>query len=159
MGGVQSMLALCGLALLSLTSLRFNSSVMERTTSEVENKVYLTAFSLADDMIEEIKTKAFDEVTLKFPTTNANNLTASLGPESGETYTTFDDVDDFQGYTRSVNAPHAENYSISTTVQYVDGNNPDQPAGAPTFYKKVTVTVSSPYLRYPVNLSFIFTLK
>ena len=161
MSNVQSMLTMFGMTLLSLTSLRFNSSVMERTTQEVENKVYLTAFSLADDLIEEIKTKSFDEKTKQFPTTNAANLTpaASLGYESGESYLSFDDIDDFNGYSRPVNAPHAENYLVTSKIEYVDGLNPDNVSSVPTFYKRVTSTVTSPYLRYPVNLSFIFTLK
>ena len=58
MSNAQSILSIGALLFLSLISLRFNSSALENATVEVENKVYLTAFSLADDLIEEIKQKA-----------------------------------------------------------------------------------------------------
>ena len=51
----QSMLSLGALILFSFISVNFNSTILENTTVETENKVYLTAFSLADDLIEEIK--------------------------------------------------------------------------------------------------------
>ena len=157
----QSLLSMGAMIILALSSLNFNSSVLETSTVEVESKVALTAFSLADDLIEEVKGKSFDETTKPFPTTNPANLTPanSLGPESGESYSTFDDIDDYNGYVKNVSAPHAENYHIGCLVQYVDGDNPDQVTLSQTFYKKVTVTVTSPYMKDPVTLSFIFTLK
>ena len=161
MNNIQSFLTIGGLVLLSLTSLRFNQAILETSTTDVESKVYLTAFSLADDMIEEIKCKSFDETTTQFPTTNPASLTpaADLGRDGSETYSTFNDIDDFNGYTRDVDAPHAEGYHILCTVQYVEDDNQDVVSSTQTFYKKVTVTVTSPYMNRPVNLSFIFTLK
>jgi len=123
--------------------------------------VYLTAFSLADDLIEEIKQKAFDASTLDFPTTDPSTLTSaySLGHGGWETYPDYNDIDDYNGFVQSVSAPHAEGYEITCVVQYVDGDDPDQIVSTQTFYKKVTVNVDSPYLRSPIQLSHIFTLK
>ena len=59
MSNIQSMLAIGSLFLLSMVSLNFNSALLQSNTAEIENKVYLTAFSLADDLIEEIKQKSF----------------------------------------------------------------------------------------------------
>ncbi|MEJ2195754.1 MAG: hypothetical protein P8X73_12975, partial [Ignavibacteriaceae bacterium] len=84
---------------------------------------------------------------------------ASLGHSGAEVYPNYNDIDDFNGYSRGVSAPHAENYEVSCVVQYVDGDNPDKVVNTQTFYKKVTVTVTSPYLRIPVQLSQIFTHK
>ena len=161
MSNSQSMLSLGALLLLSLISLRFNSSALENTTIETENKVYLTAFSLADDLIEEIKQKAFDAATVDFPTTNPSDLTppSGLGHGSGEVYPNYNDIDDFNGFTKTISAPHAENYSVSSEVYYVSESDPNTKVMTQTFYKKVEVTVSSPYMRNPINLSFIFTLK
>ena len=160
MNSVQSMLTMGALVLLSLSSLRFNASVLENSTAQVENKVYLTAFSLADDMIETIKQRSFDQATQDFPT-GLGNLTpaGSLGPETGETYQTYNDIDDYNNYTKTVSAPHAENYHIWCTVNYVDGTNPDLDITTQSYYKKVTIHVSSPYMSSDISLSFIFTLK
>jgi hypothetical protein len=158
---IESFLTIGALLLFSLVSLNFNSTVLSNTTVEVENKVYLTAFSLADDLIEEIKQKAFDATTLDFPTTDPSTLTATnnLGHGWWETYPDYNDIDDFNGFVQSVSAPHAEGYEITCVVQYVDGDDPDQVVSTQTFYKKVTVTVDSPYIRSPIQLSQIFTLK
>ena len=160
MSGIQSFLTIGAISFLTLTSLSFNSALLESTTIEVENKVYLTAFSLADDLIEEIKEKHFDEKTLVFPTTNRSNLTPSLslGPES-ETYYQFDDMDDYNNYTRHIVAPYVETYDVVCKVNYVHEDNSNVISTNQTFHKRVEVTVSSPYLRHEVKLSFIFTHK
>lgn len=161
MGNVQSLLSFGAVLILALSALNFNEAVLSNSTTEIENKVVLTAFSLADDLIEEIKVRAFDAATVDFPTTNPASLTpaGSLGPGGWETYPNFNDIDDFNNYTKTVSAPHAENYNVSCRVQYVNGDNPDQVVTTQTFYKKVTVTISSPYMKNPISLSFIFTLK
>jgi hypothetical protein len=161
MSSVHSFLSLGALLLVSLISLRFNSAVLENSTIETENKVYLTAFSLANDLIEEIKMKAFDAATVKFPTTDPSVLTSpySLGHADYEEYPNFNDIDDFNGYSRTVTAPHAENYNVSCVVYYVSEYNPDYKVMTQTFYKRADVTVTSPYMKNNILLSFIFTLK
>jgi hypothetical protein len=162
MGSIQSLLAIGAIALFALVSVRFNSSVLQNLTVEVENKVYLTAFSLADDLIEEIKQKAFDEETVEWRAITTAELTpkANFGVyDSGEsTVADFDDIDDFDGYSKPVSLPHAEGYLVTCAVDYVDINNPDNISGSQTFAKRIHVTVSSKYLSHPVQLSFIFTL-
>ena len=154
------MLSIGAMVLLALTSMRFNTSALTNLQTEIENKVYLTAFSLGDDLIEEIKQKAFDEETVEFRSINTNELTApgNIGPDSAEVWPNFNDIDDYDGYTKNIDLPHVENYIVSSFVSYVDANNPDQVSGTQTFFKKVDVQVSSPYLGSPIHLSFVFTL-
>jgi hypothetical protein len=161
MSNIQSILAIGAIFLLSLASMSFNGALLESNTSQIENKVYLTAFSLADDMIEEIKQKAYDENTLVFPTVNRSTLTptASLGPESGEAYPYYDDIDDYNGYSRDADAPHAENYHIAVKVYYVSESDPNTVSSTQTFNKRVDVSVSSPYLTHSASLSMVFTHK
>ncbi|MBS4033087.1 MAG: hypothetical protein KGZ85_01365 [Ignavibacterium sp.] len=165
MSSIQSFLAIGSIALFSLISLRFNSSVLQNMTLEVENKVYLTAFSLADDMIEEIKQKAFDHETVIFRSINPEELSPNAnfggGKDPGESAndpSTWNDIDDFHGYNKPVSLPHAEGYNVSVIVNYVLANNQNFVSSQPTFFKRVQVTVTSDYLSNPVVLSFIFTL-
>lgn len=160
MSNFQSMLAIGSLFILSLTSMSFNGALLQSNTVDIENKVYLTAFSLADDLIEEIKQKAFDEKTLVFPTVNRSTLTSpnSLGVES-EIYPYFDDIDDYNNFSRNADAPHSESYHISAKVYYVSESDADVKSNVQTFHKRVDVTVSSPYLNNDVILTFIFTHK
>ena len=155
------MLTIAAMILLAIISLRFNSAVTETSNAETNNKVYLTAFSLADNLIEEIKSKSFDQTTVNFPTTNPASLTPSdsLGPDSGEVYPYYNDIDDYNGFQDTITAPYFETYYVSCSVQYVSANDPDEVSSTQTFYKKVSVTVSSPFIDHSVYLSSIFTLK
>ena len=155
-------LTLGAIALLSLISLRFNTTVLQNRTSETENKIYLTAFSLADDLIEEIKQKAFDEETVEWRAINVTELTPtnSFGPVDPGEYSVsdFDDIDDYDGYSKNISLPNAENYTVVSTVNYVTENDQDLICQDQTFYKRVSIHVSSPYLSHAVNLDFVFTL-
>lgn len=165
MTGTNSFLTLGAMVILALISMRFNSTVLQNRTTEIENKVYLTAFSLADDLIEEIKQKAFDEQTVVFRSITQGELTSpvNFAPEvrdAGESddKATWDDIDDYNGYSRPVSLPHVENYLVTSTVDYVSASNQDQVSNVQTFFKRVNVIVTSPYLSHEVRLSFVFTL-
>ena len=147
--------------ILAVITLNFNSAVIQTSSSDFENKVYLTAFSLAQNLLEEIKEKSFDRATVQFPTSNPASLTPvdSLGKDPGEVYPYFNDVDDFNNFRDTISAPYFESYYISCVVQYVNGNDPDETSSTQTFYKKATVTVSSSYARHSISLSAIYTLK
>ena len=157
----QSFLAMGAMMMLALLSLNFNSAVLNTNTSDFQNQVYLTSFSLAQNVLEEIKEKSFDQTTIQFPTSNPASLTpvASLGRDSGEAYPYFNDVDDFNDYKDTVAAPYFETYYISCVVEYVDGNDPDVVSSTQTFYKKAIVTVTSPFIKNSITLSEIYTLK
>jgi len=160
--GNNQFISIGAIALLALISLRFDTTVLENKQTEVENKVYLTAFSLADDLIEEIKQKAFDEQTVEWRAIETEQLTTTdaFGPvDPGESsVSSFDDIDDYNGYTKEVSLPHVENYSVTSTVDYVSASNPDEVSLIQTYFKRITVRVTSPYLSHPVRLSFVFTL-
>lgn len=158
---INTMLAMGALVIFSMISLNFNGVVMQNLTNEIDNKVFLTAFSLADDLIEEIKLKAFDQKTVVFSAINKEQLTASnaLGPDSGETSVNmFNDIDDYKGFSKNISLPHAENYTVTANVYYVQENNQEQISTSQTFYKRVDVKVESPFMSSDVVLSFIFTL-
>ncbi len=158
MNSGQSMLVLGATILFALISLRFNTAILQDTTLQIQNKVNLTAFSLADDLIEEIKEKAFDQKTVDFQAIAVDQLTAAyaLGHGGSESWPNFNDIDDYNGYSKSVDLPHAEGYTVSTNVMYVDSEG--SVLSTQSFYKKVTVTVASKYLNNPVTMSYIFSL-
>jgi len=161
--GVQSFLSLGALMIFSLISLRFDSAVLQNVEVEVENKVYLTAFSLADDLLEEIKQRAFDEQTVDFKAITPDALTpeGSLGRDTGEiqdSSKTFNDIDDYNNYTKPVSLPHAEKYTVMSKIDYVLESDQDQHSDDPTYFKRVEIFVDSPYLRHQLKLQYVFTL-
>lgn len=160
MANIQSILALGSMIILSLISLLFNSTALQSSKIELEDKVYLSAFSLADDLVEEMKQKAFDEKTVDFQAINLNQLSAKLGPDIiggiAETWPNFNDIDDYNGYQKITNLPLAEGYKVICEVAYCDAAGQIQTSQQ--YYKKVNVTVTSPYLDDQFYMSFIFSL-
>jgi len=160
--GNNQYLSIGAIVLMALASLRFNTTLLQNRTTEIENKVYLTAFSLADDLIEEIKQKAFDEETVEWRAITTDQLTPSnaFGPvDAGESSVyDFDDIDDYHGYNKAVSLPHAENYTVTSTVDYVSASSPDVTSSLQTFFKRISVNVTSPYMSHSVKLPFVFTL-
>lgn len=162
MSGIQSLLSIGAIWLFALVSINFNTSVVHNISIEVENKVYLTAFSLADDMIEEIKQKAFDKYTVgveNLAVVSAFSLEpiGSLGQESDGLY---NDIDDYNNYSKEIPTEYFGKFTVTVTVSYADSSNLDVDLGSQSFYKRVVVTVDSKnnYLTSPVKLSFIFSL-
>jgi hypothetical protein len=160
MSGIQSILAIGAIWLFALISINFNSSVVHNISIEVENKSYLDAFSLADDMIEEIKQKTFEDTsgTWEYP-----KVASDLQPiysEEGTNHKLFDDIDDYNGYVDTVGLPYVENFKRTVKVSFADTVNYNADSPYKSFYKRVDVKVESlnNYLSNPVNLSFIFSL-
>jgi hypothetical protein len=147
----------------------------ENTQIADQNEYYVTALSLAQSVLDEAKTKAYDEYTVNrtYALTKTDSLTlpSKLGREWGEqlsvpdvdTITTsspftpsspgyrsttqFDDVDDYNGYQRLVNTPRAEGYRIRVSVQYASPTCPDSAVSTKTWCKTMTVQITSPYFR------------
>ena len=104
---------------------------------------------LAQDLMEEIMCKKFDE-----DPTNPDT-TARLGPDSGETRQgsptsrNYDDVDDYDGYTESppkevdgTQMTDYAGYTRSVVVDYMNETNLDLVSTGITRFKRITVTVS-----------------
>ena len=144
MGTGQTMITLSAMVLLSFLILRVNSLFLQTNTTLYTTKFDVLAFSLAQSMIQEIESENFDESTVSAVVSSTASLSTTLGPESGETYATFDDIDDFNNYTRSVtNLPSAV-FNIKCKVEYVNSATPDVATTTPTWNKRITVFVTSP---------------
>jgi len=154
------LLVLGAMTLLSITMLSVNRVLVEQERASMEGAFQLVATSLGQGLIEEAIGKGFDEVVLSDPPTalpDSFTTAGSLGSEAGESYSSFDDIDDFNGYSRTDTTEETGvAYTMDAQVEYVDGSNPDGPAEAsPTFFKRLKVTVSSPYLSNDTVLYYL----
>jgi MSHA pilin protein MshD len=79
-------------------------------------------------------------------------ITGTFGPETGEVRATFDDVDDYAGYTQTTPTyqngtaiPGYTNWKIYIAVVYADSTNPGAAAAASDQgLKRITITVTDP---------------
>ncbi len=114
----------------------------------VQAEMMIRAGDLAHALLEEIESKRFDEQLEPEP--GASGMwTTPLGPEAGETRTTYDDVDDFHGFSETLTGGLI-GFSRSVQVEYLAPFDPSGgppvalPVGQTARYKRITVTASGP---------------
>jgi len=148
MGTGQTMLTLAAMVLLSFLILRVNNLFLQTTTTLNTTKFDVLAFSLAQSMIQEIEANAFDNNTVSAVITATSGLSTTLGPESGETYGTYNDIDDYDNFTRTDTVPKNSGVVFYTKciVDYVTSAAPDVVTSTPTWNKRITVYVTSPFM-------------
>lgn len=180
--GSNMMLTIAAVFLFGLFVVAGNNLMSNNSKVAGQSEYSLTALALAQSVIDEAKAKAFDEnSTGGHVVTSASQLTAGLGPEPSETITSpdtdngstgylspqrFDDIDDYNGYSRIANTQRAKGYLVSVQVQYVDETNPESVSGVQTYCKRMNVSVSCPDISdlnrvssmddLPIRLSYIF---
>jgi type II secretory pathway pseudopilin PulG len=118
---------------------------------------------LSQELLEEVRMRRWDARAAASPR-HIDSPSAVLGPDPGETATnktTFDDVDDFNGWTEAaardslnVLLPAFSVYSRTVAVSYVDSNL--AASATPTDYKKVTVCTRTKHIN-PLCLQTVVT--
>jgi hypothetical protein len=139
-----------------------------------DNEYCLTAISLAQSVMDEAKSKSFDEksVTRSFSSPDSLTLPNLIGNDGGaesfklpdavngnaaySSLSKFNDVDDYNGYWRITNTPRASGYDIRVSVKYASPTDPDSVKSFRTFCKKMDVSVSHKFLARPITLSYAF---
>ncbi len=160
----QSILTILAMVLLSVLILRVNNTFLSTGSVMVDSKYVITATSLATSEIQKIQNLAFDANTYNKPIHKTGDLTPPglLKNTSNKNEKTFNNIDDYDGWSEIVpvtmipNEPPA-NFLVSSSVVYVSASNPDQTSSTATWNKKITVTVSNPFMPDTVKLSTIYS--
>lgn len=158
-------MTILSMVLLSVLILRVNNTFLTTGSVLVDSKFVITATSLATSQLQDITGLAFDNYTASGSTTNLSDLTSPglLGSESGETSDSlYNDIDDYNGWSKIVpivmeNNKPAENFRVACKVVYVSSSNPDVTSSVATWNKKITVTVSNPFMPDTVKVSTIYS--
>lgn len=171
--GANMMLTIGAILLFGIFLSSTNKLMIGNNQIASQNEYYIAGISLAQSLIDEAKTKAFDENTIgqdtmvakskltapgslgkdgaaetfSFPDTAISSAPFSTAYKGYKSISKYDDVDDYNGYSRLVNTTRAEGYRISATVRYGDEVNPDASPGVRSFCKVMVVKVTSPYFR------------
>jgi hypothetical protein len=148
MGTGQTMITLFAMVLLSFLILRVNNLFLQTNTTLYTTKFDVLAFSIAQSMIQEIEANSFDQNTYSAAVATTSGLSTILGPESGETFATYNDIDDYNNYTRTDTVPKKSGipFNIKCKIDYVTSAAPDVATSTPTWNKRITVYVTSPFM-------------
>lgn len=181
MGG-NMIITVGSLVVLGLFTLSSNTMILSNVQTTLQNEHYITAIALAQSVIDEVKTKAFDEKAISKAITRPESCTTmnSMGQDGASetvnsdyvylqdskyqsTYAAsslslsrFDDVDDYNNYTRVVITPLSGTDTIRTLVSYASLTYPDSVSATLTFCKRISVTVSGQYLSRPITLEYAY---
>ena len=142
--------------LLSILILNVNRTVLSYKDNSLQAEAITATSSVAQQMIDLIKSKAFDQQTVNASVTDINDFTSpnALGPGGGETFSTFNDVDDYNNYSAIVSTPRLGGVSILVKVRYVDPVQPDITVGTRTRMKRTQVNTYSVYLPDTLKLYY-----
>ena len=154
----QMILTMGAMIFLSAVVLRVNSVSLENTATTYNSKYDILALSIGNTMLEKISNKAFDEKTIGNTLTNKESLTSKsyLGPEN-ETYSQFDDVDDYNGYTYTDTTMPSAKFKVSSFVGYVNDTSPDKIISSKRWTKKITIKITSKSMKDTVTVSTLYS--
>lgn len=158
MGTIQSILTIGGIILLTLLMLSYYKNEGTHTSISLENEAIITGTGVAQSMLDEIQGKAFDEKTLTTSVSNPNDLSSSLGKDSGELNpSTFDDVDDYNNCTIGDTLAKLGVFTSSIRVHYINNMDPGTITITKTFSKRIDISVVNNYLTDTVKLSQVIS--
>jgi len=146
MSSGQMMMAIGALALLSTLALTMNGIMLDGNRTMIETNLYVAATSVAQSFIEQAAIVKFDDyVGIRDPSTFPGSFTSpyALGPEAGDMYPNYDDVDDFDSFSGQVDAGHVT-FDVDITVSYCTSSGAT--SGSRTYFKLIQVTVSSDFI-------------
>lgn len=153
MGGYQTFLVLGAIVLLSLLALTVNRTILSSSDSIYDAECIIEANNSAQEVVNEIIEKEFDEAVANGTATDESSFSATLGPEAGESYPAFDDVDDYNGRQASVQKSMAV-FDMSVVIDYVNPALPDQVSSSRTRTKRILVNVYSTSLPDTVKMYY-----
>jgi type II secretory pathway pseudopilin PulG len=121
------------------------------TKRSVQSEGLFDATSYGEQLMEEIRSKRFDE-RIEIPWTPANFFGAKRADESDETSRArYDDVDDYNGFNETL--PGGFRSLAQVAYVNVTGTSWQSVAGDETDFKRITVTVSRANI--PANTTLV----
>ena len=142
-------LAIGAMIILTLLTMTINSSILSSADVSQNSEFTITGNGVIQSIIEEIRSKSYDLATANNPDAKVGSFTApgSLGPAYNESYPNFNDVDDFHNCNINISTPRAGHYNVLCVVVYVDPDYPDTQLNHVSHAKRVSVTVTSPFMK------------
>jgi hypothetical protein len=150
----QMLMVLGALLLFSLAMPSINGSLLYNDRTLLATNAELTAISIAEKVLADAGSKAFDEICLTMYVQHPADLTqrANFGKDTGENYPNFDDVDDYHNLAAvDTTTLRSVRFNIAGNVEYMDPAHPDQISASRTYVKRLQVTVTSPFMTNPAS--------
>ncbi|GEM_PF-918266 len=181
--GSNTMLSIGALVVLGLFMLTSNAIINSSTQTMIRSEHYITAIGLAQSIVDEAKTKYFDEKVIGKTSIKSDSLTpvaglgydgtgeqigadfVDLAPAGQQTerqtgskiprsLSLFDDVDDYNNYTRIVRTPSNGVDTFRCTINYASITYPDSIVAQKTFCKRIRIAITGQYFPGSLTLEY-----
>jgi hypothetical protein len=162
MGLGQTLLTILALAMMGTLMMTVNTNTMDSGQAIEQSEYRIMATSLGISMLERATGLSFDQNTITSDVSSPTSLSATLGKETGETETTFNDFDDYNGFSKWVlgNAVtfRSADYRLWSTVDYVTltGDSVTTSA-ARTYHKRMKIWVASPFMQDTLQFQTVYS--
>lgn len=158
----EMLMALGGMILLAIVIMNVNKNSLYTEDVMHDSNFGILATSIGTSIIEDASKKSFDNISDTSDVTALADLTAhtSLGIDAGETLNntaTYNDFDDFNGYSITDSSMPSAVFRVSATVVYVNAATPNVTLAGKSWHKKITVKVWSKSMRDTMIQSSIFS--
>ena len=158
----ESVMALGAVSLMSLAALHLNDLRLDNGIRMMESEFRTTALSLAHSYIEEAQRLRFDEDVPASgpvgPLPAGFTAPLALGPDIGEVFPLFDDVDDFHGLTEDIVTPRA-GYRVRCAVSYGDSSLLAPFSPGRTLLKWLSVEITSAFYQDTLRVQYLYGFR
>lgn len=138
----QMMIGILAMGLVTLTILNFNKDSINTQDLLIYNKEFIIATTVAQSILDEISGKEFDEeIVIGSTIVTANDFSSILRKEGSEVYPNFDDVDDYNNFSKTDTIPGMGIFDISIEVYYM--TDAMVKTTSKTYNKNVTIKVTN----------------
>lgn len=154
----ETLFTILSLIFFSMLNVTFYNSSNNTYDTASDNQAIINGVSFGQSLIEDITLRSFDENTINNNLSDVDSLTNTMnfGPDPGEYYVSqFDDIDDFNNYTKIDSIDGIGTFSLSVGVNYISETNLSQNSYSKTFLKKITVYVENEFLKNSIILDYI----
>ena len=132
-----------------------NRMIHRNTELQVEGELEKEVVALAQNIIEESRTLAFDEITVDgippvsapddfTPSSDFGTARTDEGNEDLSNRKSFDDFDDFDQWSQTYTV-NGVDYDVEVDISYIDGSTYNA-TSSNTNFKRINVKVSNKYL-------------
>jgi len=145
---VQTYLTIGAIVLLGILGINLNRTISNAEQTKIISESIITANSIAQEIINEIKQKNFDKNVSDEITVNVANLTpaAQFGATQGKPHSQFTSVEEYHNHKRTISTKRFGNFNAIVNISYVNENNFTQKSQTQTRTKEVLVSVANNYL-------------
>ena len=148
MSSGQMMMVAIAIMLIGKLVLSGNESLSIGQGMVVESEAIATATGIGQSMLERITCKSFDDTVRAYmsPDRSAFKSIGRDGTEVAGKDTTFNDIDDYNGYVDTVYTPRFGKFVVKCNVYFVSETSPYDSTAAKTYSKRIDVRVNNNFM-------------